>query len=108
MKVLDSLRFAQVAAKALGKPVMYISIYSEGQALEEVVKAAPYLNFQDHGQVICDGYGFIVFKSLKEMNKAFWQTVGDDGPTKTNPYNGPVRVYALTISAQGRLLNENT
>jgi hypothetical protein len=42
------------------------------------------------------------------MLKAFWSVVGDDGPTKTNPYNGPVRVFACTYDPDGITMNENT
>jgi len=39
---------------------------------------------------------------------AYYRTVGDDGPTKLNDYNGPCRIYALTCDPFGQLLNENT
>lgn len=86
---------------------MFVSTYGD---LEEVLKAAPYLERRMSGdvvQVLADGYGVLVYDSVEEMEVDYWETVGDDGPTKTNPYLGPAKVYALTC-VNGELLNENT
>lgn len=97
-------------SKKTGKPCMYISFCFPDNAsygYDEVVKAAPYLKLEEHGQIICDGGGILIYNTIKEMEKDFWKTVGDDGPTKTNKYNGPAKVYALTC-INGVLMNENT
>jgi hypothetical protein len=54
-----------------------------------------------------DGHAFI-FGTQEEIEERFWQTVGDDGPTKKNKYNGPVRVYAMTCDDTGQGMNVNT
>ena len=116
VKILESFELLPVLAKGLKKPVMFVSIYVPkvrtnqrfDQYYKEVVKAAPYLDLEQDAVFISEEGGFIVFDKQDDMEKAFWATVGDDGPTKTNKYNGPVKVYAATCSAHGELLNENT
>jgi len=75
--------------------------------LEEIIKAAPYLSMDDM-QIIFDEHGIILFDNRAEMDATFELTVGDDGPTDTNPYDGPARVWALTCDESGQLLSENT
>jgi hypothetical protein len=79
-----------------------------GETLQEIIKAAPFLNFKEHSQQLLDGYGFFLFNTEEEQLDHYWQVVGDDGPTKSNPYKGPARVYALTFNPKGQLMNENT
>ncbi len=75
---------------------------------DEVHKAAPYLSVRDTDiQVLADGCGY-VFGTEAEVQQLYDLTVGDDGPTKLNPYNGPARVYALTCGPNGDFMNENT
>lgn len=83
---------------------MYVST-DEDQTFQENIKAAPYL--ANNYQVLADGSGYLVFDTEPAMNAYYNLTVGDDGPTKRNPYNGPARVYALTCGPGGTL-NENT
>ena len=75
--------------------------------VDELFKAAPYLGLEDL-QILYDGQALLTFESENEMWEYYNQTVGDDGPTKTNPYLGPFKVYALTISPEGQFQNENT
>ncbi len=119
---LEAMDLLSVLAKALKKPVMYISIHipvnrssnrqrdikKYGDLFDEVVLAAPYLSIADDSQIIADESGYIVFDKKEDMLKAFNATVGDEGPTETNKYNGSVKVYALTCNAQGEHENENT
>lgn len=107
MRTLNTTQIAQELAKALKKPIMLVS-FQNGDPIQDVLKAAPYLDFDRDLQMIFDGGGLIVCDSVEEMEDLFNQTVGDDGPTKSNPYDGPCRVYALTINADGQLLTENT
>lgn len=111
MQILTDVQVMQALAKATGKFCMYINIFNEGPEetfFAEVMKAAPYLNFDDHLQLMTDGGGIIVCDSKEEMEDLYEQTVGDDGPTKKNSYDGTARVYALTCSNEGVLCNENT
>lgn len=122
MKALTVQETLQVLAKALNRPCIYIGgwnnfIEEEGierrhtnraNFVENVLKAVPYLNLEDHGQLLADGEGIIICDTYEEMQQIYNSTVGDDGPTETNSYDGYVRVYALTCNAEGILENENT
>jgi hypothetical protein len=101
----------QAISKGLEKPVLYISfalpsISEWDEWIGELRQAAPYL-FDGcvfkYPQILSDGNGYLVCDSKEEMEELYNLTVGDDGPTATNPYDGPVRVYALTSDG-----NENT
>lgn len=91
---------------------MYISFTSEyWPNIKHIVKAATWLNEIDivnRDEIISQGYGFIMFENVDEMDRIYNLTVGDDGPTKTNSYCGPVKIYALTCSPKGILISENT
>lgn len=80
--------------------------------IEEILKAAPWIGITGESvnwlQCLADARGIILFDSREEMERIYEQTVGDDGPTKSNPYNGPGRVYLMTCDRMGNLLNENT
>jgi hypothetical protein len=136
MKVFDPCRAAQLLAKSIGKPILYLSGLEFGFAEGEEpqfengkLKAAPFMDMNKDGcyhygpsgeeleipdpdmnvgQAIGDGLAFVICDSVEEMYELYGQVVGDDGPTKSNLYNGPHRVYALTIYADGTLGTENT
>lgn len=121
MQAFDMHDAACELAKHAKKPVIFIRIShaEEWEFLEynnydypfdgnNALKAAPYLNAQEHTQIMADQYAFILCEDEDEQDRLFWLTVGDDGPTNTNPYNGASRVYAMTISADGEPLSENT
>ena len=80
----------------------------EWERFDLVPQAAPMLNFEEHGQALLDGHCLLVCDSAEERDRLYGQIVGDDGPTESNPYDGPVRVYALTFDDTGQMLNENT
>lgn len=98
----------QLLCQATKKWGVFISFDWEDLPDYQSLEAAPYLNSDDDLQLLMDGCGIILCDTKKEMEGIYCQTVGDDGPTKTNPYNGPVRVYALTCNPAGALLSENT
>lgn len=112
MKILTIRQAMQVLAKATGKYCMYISIYVHDIPLElqfdEMTKAAPYLNFDEHTQILCEETGILMFDTREEMDKYYKMTIGDDGPTELNKYDGLCRIYALTCDNQGNFENENT
>lgn len=87
---------------------LYDTAYGDGSYLDEIIKAASFLNFEEHGQIIIDEHGWFLFDTQEEMETAYWQCIGDDGPNENNPYNGPVSVYALTCDPTGQTMNENT
>ena len=108
MKALNFHEAMSAIARNYGKPVLYLS-FDPDQDLDQTVAAAPYLkDLPMFGQLIADAGGYIVCDSDEEMEELFWQTVGDDGPTASNPYLGKGRIYALTCGDDGQLRNENT
>lgn len=59
-------------------------------------------------EVMLNGRAFVLFDTKAEATAAFECTVGDDGPTETNAYDGPYKVYALLASPEKGALDENT
>lgn len=113
MRAISLTHVAENLAKALKKPLLFLAFPHEkldDLPWTEIQKAAPYLRMDDNetSQALCDGYAFIVCDSDEERDRLFDLTVGDDGPTNANNYDGPARVYALTINDKGQSLNENT
>ena len=104
MEILTIKETMQRLAGALDKPCMYISFPGSLNA----IRAAPYLSLKEHGQLIADGEGILIFEDNAAMEHYYKLTVGDDGPTELNPYNGIYRVYALMCSADGEFCGENT
>lgn len=120
MQILELPEVCRQYCKIKGKPGIWFNIYDKDGLLpweveeeeyefsSELEKAAPWLSVKDYGQIMIDGYGFILCQDREEQMNIYWQTVGDDGPTDSNPYKGPVRVYALTINSYGEFEYENT
>lgn len=112
MKVLYKHEALKELCRATGQWGAYFDIYDGELSPEiefnEVLKAAPWLDRDKDVQVIMDRDGFVLFDSQEECEDTFSRTVGDDGPTKRNPYEGKVRVYMLTCSPAGEWMNENT
>lgn len=111
MKKLDLTQALMELCKSTKKWGMLLSLDqhydgADKTGYEEALKAAKCIN-QDDIQMLGDGYG-ILLGTKKEIEHAYELVVGDDGPTKLNPYNGPATVYALTCDSRGRLHNENT
>lgn len=110
MKLLVTpVAVAQELALAVHKPLLYIGpAYNyDGSEIKlpEAIQAAPYLG-HNYG-VLYEG-AVIICENDAEQERLYEQTVGDDGPTGLNPYNGPVRIYACTISREGIVMMENT
>lgn len=105
-KALTVIEMAQIVCKARKKPGIFLSF--NGEPISENIKCAPYLDDDKSMQAIADGYGLVLCDSIKERDRLYDMTVGDEGPTRLNKYKGTGNVYALTISAKGELLNENT
>ena len=77
--------------------------------MAETAKAAPWLTCGEMNEVMFSSDGsYFLFDSEQEMKDAYNQTVGDDGPTNTNPYDGVARVYCLTCDPMGQCRTENT
>lgn len=109
-EILDNHKLFQLACKLQGKWGLLLGFHWEEEEgwLDEMVKACPFLDLQTDYQAVGDGQGVLFFDTREEMEHYFDLVVGDDGPTKLNPYDGPAKVYALTCSPIGQLWNENT
>lgn len=110
MEILDNHEVFRRLCKAEHKWGVLIEFSDDW---EEVQKAAPYLNFINESkpeivQILVDGNGVILVDTEEEAERVYQQTVGDDGPTDLNPYQGECRVYALLCNSNGEFLNENT
>ena len=81
-----------------------------GKYTEEAQRAAPYLSQEQIFEAaLCrDGTLIVLCKSERVAYRLFDQTVGDDGPTETNPYNGDFRIYAMVVNRKGEAETENT
>lgn len=111
-------RLMEEYCRITGKYAMYISFCwldadpELAVPVEELEKAAPYLATQDENEdgmmeILGDEQGVLIFDTEEEMDHYYNLTVGDDGPTSLNPYDGKARVYALTCGPEGTR-NENT
>lgn len=110
MEHFDSITVLSALCKSTNKWGLFFSFqtYPDYPDFEELKKAMPYFDQRQHLQMFAEGFGWFLFDTEDECEETFWLTVGDDGPTKTNPYSGPVRVYAITCASDGQLMNENT
>lgn len=119
MRVLAQHQVIEAAAKGLKKWCLYLSFHSvqlvrQGAVRsneEAILKAAPCLQELgpfDLTSFILVGGGILVFPSETAARKAYSSTVGEDGPTKTNPYKGPVKVYACLCGPDGKIRTENS
>lgn len=97
-------------AAHLGRWCVYLSIPTDD--VPEAVKAAPCLKDLDHPgdmiDAVVNGRAFLSYWDEADAREAFNTVVGDDGPTKTNPYDGPCRIYACLISPTSGIVTENT
>lgn len=75
--------------------------------LEELLKAAPWMRQVNEDNFLWETETFFLLPK-EQVKWLYDMTVGDDGPTAVNSYNGPCKVYALTCDNYGRFLNENT
>lgn len=106
MEVLNMIELMEKYCAHTNTWGIYISTQNN-VGIEELKKAIPYLQF-DELVFLVGGRLVLSFDTEAEMLECYNQTVGDDGPTKTNTYNGPVRVYAVTCNNKGVIQNENT
>jgi hypothetical protein len=98
--------------KKTGKWGMYVCLgHKPGEFpdnIDEYIGAAPYLKYPANETVLVNGFGYFLFDHRDDLDYAFDVTVGDNGPTMWNDYDGPASVYALTCGPDGVELDENT
>ena len=117
MKYNDVYEIIEQLSVFSNKFYIYISICSEYiydicnskklDPVSELKKAIPFLTISQAFNFYFKECKVLEFETEEDMLNCYDQIVGDDGPTKLNSYNGPVKVYALTIY-KGKLMNENT
>lgn len=108
--VLDWRSTFALACKGAGKWGLYLSFNQQHLDMYDVFGAAPYLEDQKYFPflLIPQVEMVLLFETREEMHKYFCLTVGEDGPTKLNPYKGPATIFACTCGPDGNLLGENT
>lgn len=88
---------------------IYIShVFSAGIGPHELARAAPFL---EEGQAMDFWHyesGYLLFDSEEQMLLHYNQVKGDDGPTRSNPYDGPASIFAVTCNPSGELMDVNT
>jgi hypothetical protein len=67
----------------------------------------PFLHSDERLQLRLDGWLLLLLDTEDAARLLFDQVVGDDGPTQTNSYTGPHRVYAYLAGPNGGI-TENT
>jgi hypothetical protein len=109
MKALNACEILEATAKGLGKWCLRLTFGGQNQ---DLLLAAPCLKELDHADdlfdFISEGGGTLSFDTEAEAREAYGSTVGEDGPTKTNPYSGPVKVHACLCGPDGKIRTENT
>jgi hypothetical protein len=94
-------------AASTGKHVLYLSHALRQRSDErDLAKAAPLVGEDDLIELF-DNCIWLEFGTYEAAREVFDCIVGDDGPTKTNPYDGPCRVYAYLAGPEGGI-TENT
>lgn len=106
MVTYNIISLMQEHARITNKFCMYISWVGQNDPAE-LVKAAPYMK-DEEDMLYALSKAVLVFDTEEEMYSHYDMTVGDDGPTEYNSYDGLARVYALLCSNTGELLTENT
>ena len=109
MKIVDEMGLFALACKAQTMWGLYLSfpeVWEDPKITEEFKKAC--LFYDKLGTVSMDGKAYLFFESETEMWDHYYSVVGEDGPTKMNPYNGDFKIFALTCDPQGNMLTENT
>ena len=109
MQALGIIEIFQQLCEIRQRWGLYISFDLESvDEPNDIFKAAPYLEYDKHAEILDGNRGIFLFDAEEEMEKYYNQTVGPDGPTEVNSYNGDCIVYALTCDPNGNMLSENT
>jgi len=123
--IVGGVSVAELLARSSGRWVVYLGApvnpFDEGEFpkfANHVDSAVPFLagdvsgkpgSYRESFYDFCLGDpAFCVFESELEARVAYESVVGDEGPTKTNDYNGPVSVYAALVSPTEGCVTENT
>ena len=109
----DDIDLFKILCDKLDKWGLYISFGwdDEDQGFEffdGVVEATGgLLDRKDTHNALFNGYAYFLYDTWEDSYHAFKKVVGKDGPTDINPYDGPVKVFAMTVSNDGEIQTEN-
>jgi hypothetical protein len=111
MRFLNRHQLAEEYSKVSGKYLVLFSLpeidfelphVEYRKARDETQSNIPFINLMDNHQILADGGGIIEVGTEAEMNSLYKQIRGDDDGA------GQYGIYALTISPQYGIENENT
>ena len=102
----DWTRVVSLVAAGANQFVVYMS--TSEQDPNALLGPAPFLSNEELNHLAYKGSLYLLFPRGEDAYNTFHQVVGDDGPTRTNPYNGPVKVYACVCGPDGKITTENT
>jgi len=97
----------EMLAKAKQTNVLLLSTSDKIDLYTGKSSPVSYLNIEQRAQLLLDGHLFLLIPDVDYAMKLLRQTVGDDGPTELNPYDGPHKVYGFLAGPEGGI-SENT
>lgn len=104
MESLHALECFQSLCKYRKMFGLYVNYDDDRFGYSDIKQAIPFLTIDDFIQ----SRNIFLFDTEEDCRKYYGLVVGDDSPTKSNKYNGEVRVYALTCDNNGEFITENT
>jgi hypothetical protein len=97
---------AEYIARTNGLWALYLST---GDVLQPSApdSPVPFLTMKERLDLTLNGWMILLSDTEAKIMTLFHQAVGDDGPTRDNPYKGKARVYAYVTGPSGGI-TENT
>jgi len=95
-RVMMMVEMAQLVAKTLGNPVLYLEIPPSDYM--SVLLSAPYLTIREHGDFIDSYGGCLIYNDVNSMEKHF---------NLTNCGDSDVIIVAVGIGSDGKILFDN-
>lgn len=107
MTIFPPKHAASAIAKLTAHPTLFIYFGHVKEDFHGVLQACPILKMSDLFDLL-EGVAIIQCEHMGEATNLFHQVKGDRGPTRSNPYDGEVCVYAAIFGADGAMLDENS
>lgn len=108
MNALPFLATACMLARVTRGWGVYLShCDDEDVTSDELHKAAPLLDAESLMSLHFEGAVFVVMSDKQDAGRLYDCVVGDDGPTPSNCYDGPARIFATLVGPTGPIM-ENT
>lgn len=115
MEILEKDESLALLSKLSGKWIIQLTgidgWYDESQgrhrwSVSDVLDACPFLNLDDHVQVMLDGMCILIFDHEEEAQSLFSSLPSDDNPPDSN--GAKLRFHLLLFSPKDGLVNEST